>query len=186
MVSDITDSNRNSTPKFLCSYGGKIVPRSVDGVLRYAGGLTRVLAVDRSISFAELMVKLGEFCGYSVELRCQLPNGDLETLISIKSDEELRIVIEEYDRNCPASKIRAILTPPKSLKTISPPPSSPSSVDFSTTQIKSNATGYYYRRSQSNSPPIGYPVSFCQNSNRSRYDLYCGPKSRGSEQRNSH
>lgn len=45
-----------STIKFLCSYGGKIVPRYPDGKLRYHGGETRVLAVDRSISFA------GEFC----------------------------------------------------------------------------------------------------------------------------
>ena len=38
----------------------------------------------------ELMVKLGEFCGSSVNLRCQLPTGDLETLISITSDDRLR------------------------------------------------------------------------------------------------
>lgn len=40
------------TIKFLCSYGGRIVPRCSDGQLRYAGGVTRVLAVDRSISYA--------------------------------------------------------------------------------------------------------------------------------------
>jgi hypothetical protein len=48
-------SNRGAereTIKFLCSYGGKILPRYTDGDLRYVGGLTRVLAVDRSISFA--------------------------------------------------------------------------------------------------------------------------------------
>ena len=107
--------------KFLCSYGGKILPRYTDGTLRYAEGLTRV-AVDRSISFTglcalpfsdsvfvnlfgflwiinqfffslvviELMVKLGEFCGSSLNLWCQLPIGDLETLISITSDDRLR------------------------------------------------------------------------------------------------
>lgn len=47
------ESNRGSeTIKFLCSYGGKILPRFTDGELRYVGGLTRVLAVDRSISFS--------------------------------------------------------------------------------------------------------------------------------------
>ena len=101
------NSKNTETIKFLCSYGGKILPRYTDGTLRYAGGLTRVLAVDRSISFtglfdfpfpdlifcelvwflwiinqfifvvAELMVKLGEFCGSSVSLRCQLPTSDL-------------------------------------------------------------------------------------------------------------
>ena len=41
-----------TTIKFLCSYGGKILPRYPDGKLRYVGGETRVLAVDRFISFA--------------------------------------------------------------------------------------------------------------------------------------
>lgn len=74
---------------------------------------------------AELMVKLGEFCGFSVDLKCQLPNGDLETLVSITSDEDLANLIEEYDRASARDstrhlKIRAILLPRKSLKQISP------------------------------------------------------------------
>lgn len=64
------------------------------------------------------MVKLGEFCGHFV--RCQLPNGDLETLISIKSDDDFSNLIGEYDRAAPSSKIRPILSPPPSLKQISP------------------------------------------------------------------
>lgn len=53
MVSDSGESKKSSetVKKFLCSYGGKILPRSGDGKLRYVGGLTRVLAVERSISF---------------------------------------------------------------------------------------------------------------------------------------
>lgn len=47
----ISNSNSTKTVKFLYSYGGKILPRSTDGKLRYVGGLTRVLAVDRSVSF---------------------------------------------------------------------------------------------------------------------------------------
>ncbi|CAN1179426.1 hypothetical protein LINPERPRIM_LOCUS36669 [Linum perenne] len=134
--SNKTTTPANSTIKYLCSYGGKIAPRLGDGQLRYVGGHTRVFSADRSLSFSELMVKLGEFCGQSVELRCQLPNGDLETLISIKSDEELANLIEEYDRLCPGSKIRAVLSPPKSLKTVSPPPSARSSVDASPFNMK--------------------------------------------------
>ena len=49
------ESNKGTeTIKFLCSYGGKILPRYTDGKLRYVGGLTRVLSVDRSISFTGL------------------------------------------------------------------------------------------------------------------------------------
>ncbi|KAJ8748076.1 hypothetical protein K2173_012236 [Erythroxylum novogranatense] len=115
-------ASTNGTVKFLCSYGGRILPRPGDGMLRYLGGLTRVLPSIVLLPL-RLMVKLGEFCGYSVELRCQLPNGDLETLISIKSDEELSILMQEYDRSSPDSKIRAVLSPPKFLKTVSPPSS---------------------------------------------------------------
>ncbi|KAK7847653.1 hypothetical protein CFP56_006283 [Quercus suber] len=48
------------------------------------------LATPTTLFVTSLMVKLGEFCGSSVNLRCQLPTGDLETLISITSDDRLR------------------------------------------------------------------------------------------------
>ncbi|CAL9068652.1 unnamed protein product [Musa banksii] len=108
--------------KFLCSYGGKILPRYPDGKLRYVGGHTRLLAVDRSISFSELQVKLRELCGWgAVSLRCQLPTEDLDALISVTSDEDLANLVEEYDiasRDRPSPlKIRAFLflTPPPKL-----------------------------------------------------------------------
>ncbi|PQQ04732.1 hypothetical protein Pyn_40014 [Prunus yedoensis var. nudiflora] len=49
-----------------------------DDNLRYVNGLTLVLAADASISFAELMVKLAEFCGYSIDLRCQLQDEGVQ------------------------------------------------------------------------------------------------------------
>ncbi|XVF85050.1 hypothetical protein PTKIN_Ptkin17bG0087500 [Pterospermum kingtungense] len=119
------------TIKFLCSYGGKILPRYPDGKLRYHGGETRVLAVDRFISFSDLLLKMGEMCGNAVSLRCQLPTEDLDALVSITSDEDLANLIEEYDRvaSPPSSlKIRAFLSLPKSTKKpISPPSSSSAS-----------------------------------------------------------
>ncbi|KAE8023531.1 hypothetical protein FH972_009212 [Carpinus fangiana] len=132
MVGPSLHTLKPTSIKFLCSYGGKILPRYPDGKLRYVGGETRVLAVDRSISFAELLLKLGELCGASVSLRCQLPTEDLDALVSVTSDEDLANLIEEYDRAAspPSSlKIRAFLSLPKSTKkTIpSPPPSASSS-----------------------------------------------------------
>ncbi|KAJ0049559.1 hypothetical protein Pint_15535 [Pistacia integerrima] len=155
MVREIeVESKKNSENlKFLCSYDGKILPRSSDGQLRYVGGITRVFSVERSVSFAELMVKLGEFCGSSVTLRCQLPNGDLETLISIKSDEDLTNLVQEYDRAAPISKIRAILSTPASLKQISPPPS----VDFPSAKPSFTAVDRC-SRSQPSSPTFGYVI----------------------------
>ncbi|XP_010682446.2 uncharacterized protein LOC104897290 [Beta vulgaris subsp. vulgaris] len=131
----------NNTIKFLCSYGGKIIPRHPDGKLRYHGGHTRVLALHRHISFSELMVKMGEVCGTSVSLKCQLPTEDLDALITIKSEEDLANLIEEYDRvdSSSSMKVRAFLmplrssktptslSPPQSLKSLSPKSLSPSS-----------------------------------------------------------
>ncbi|RZC91503.1 hypothetical protein C5167_027567 [Papaver somniferum] len=142
--------------KFVCSYGGKILPRYTDGKLRYSGGETRLLSVDRaSISFSELMVKLCEVCGYSsVSLRCQLPNEDLDALVSIKSDEDLINVMEEYDlaekKSATQIKIKAFLFPSKSIKKmISPPVSvSPSSSSYV-------AAGKYSPPSSTTSSPIG-------------------------------
>ncbi|XP_062110414.1 protein PAL OF QUIRKY-like [Humulus lupulus] len=135
MVGTSQKPSTTTTIKFLCSYGGKILPRYPDGKLRYLGGDTRVLAVDRSISYAELLLKLVELCGTSVCLRCQLPTEDLDALVSITCDEDLENLIEEYDRGALSLsssrqsnlKIRAFLFPPKSIKKISPPPSSASS-----------------------------------------------------------
>ncbi|XP_060214017.1 uncharacterized protein LOC132641140 [Lycium barbarum] len=137
-------NSHNFPLKFLCSYGGKIIPRQTDGKLRYYGGETRVLSVDRCISFAELLVKLGEMSGSTVSLRCQLPSEDLDALVSVTSDEDLAHLIEEYDHaSTPSSslKIRAFLLPPKSTKkVVSPPPSITSTSSTTTTISNPDAT----------------------------------------------
>ncbi|KAK7302139.1 hypothetical protein RJT34_13020 [Clitoria ternatea] len=182
------ESKPAHTTKFLCSYGGKILPRTTDGELRYVGGHTRVLTVDRSISFSELMVKLGELCGSSATLRCQLPNGDLETLISVTNDEDLANIIEEYDRASSKLphplKIRAVLSPPKSIKKVlSAPSSSSSSASHSPsrsphTSAESLPYAMAYRLGRVNrSAPIGFRnglvKTYC-NDGSPRF-LYYGP-----------
>ncbi|KAK7265638.1 hypothetical protein RJT34_33260 [Clitoria ternatea] len=160
--------NSNSDAiKFLYSYGGKIVPRRTDGMLRYTGGHTRVLALPPSTSFSDLVAKLCELCGYSVTVRCSLPNVDLETLITIKSDEDLANIIEEYDRASSSLphklKIRAILSP---LKKSSPSQSgSPSSVTLSSSgspysSVESTPYSAVRRLACRNcSPvPVSYPI----------------------------
>ncbi|KAF3774927.1 hypothetical protein EJ110_NYTH51826 [Nymphaea thermarum] len=122
--------NGNGTVKFLCSYGGRILPRYPDGRLRYVGGETRVLSLDRSITFAELAVKLGEMSGEpSVIIKCQLPTDDLDALVSVSSDEDVRNLIEEYDQfnqgKAAPLKVRTFLWPRRSKPKAqpSPPPS---------------------------------------------------------------
>lgn len=83
--------------------------------------------MDLILCVTELMVKVGELCGASVSLRCQLPTEDLDALVSITSDEDLANLIEEYDKAAAVGsslKIRAFLFPSKSFKkAVSSPPS---------------------------------------------------------------
>ncbi|XP_058776299.1 protein PAL OF QUIRKY-like [Vicia villosa] len=159
-----------STIKFLCSYGGKILPRYPDGKLRYLGGHTRVVSVDRSVQFSELLPKLEELCGSSVtHLRCQLPAEDLDALVSITSDEDLVNLIEEYDRTASPQlplKIKAFISPPRSLNKVSKPPlptmsktaSVSSSSSASSTSSSSSFTGGGSVRKYTTAPPV---VSRC-------------------------
>ncbi|XP_059302584.1 protein PAL OF QUIRKY-like [Lycium ferocissimum] len=156
--------------KFFYSYGGKILPRRSDGKLRYIGGFTRVLSIDRSISFSELIVKFGELCGSSMDLRCKLPTEELDVLVSITCDEDLANMIEEYDRVSTLTnkemKIRAILSPINLPKKISPPSSPMSCFDFPASTLKSPPSHAVARRSYS--PALGYPVG------EELYYPYCG------------
>ncbi|KAK4438559.1 hypothetical protein Salat_0190400 [Sesamum alatum] len=158
-------NSTTSTLKFLYSYGGKIIPRPSDGKLRYVGGYTRVLSVDPSITYAELMVKFGESCGTSVNLKCKLPSEDLDVLVSIKSDEDLRSVVEEYERESPESKIRAVLFPSNCTKKVSPPSSPMSCFDFPSVpqppRVKAPSSVCYYAAQPHWCPPpaVGYPVT---------------------------
>ncbi|CAL5372749.1 unnamed protein product [Camellia sinensis] len=172
----ISSTTATKSIKFLYSYGGKIHPRPTDGKLRYVGGLTRVLSVDRSITFSELMVKFGELCGSSMTLKCKLPNEDLDVLVTIASDEDLANVIDEYDRFSLSTqkdmKITAVLFPIKSLKKISPVSSvddlcsSGSSLDSSAT---TTSPTYVSARFCSAPPYVATAPCRCGGRNSSNY-----------------
>ncbi|XXG72128.1 hypothetical protein AAC387_Pa07g1289 [Persea americana] len=100
--------------KFLCSHGGKILPRPSDGQLKYVGGETRVVAVPRTITFSELKRKLNSLMEGDMVLKYQMMPEDLDTLVSVKTDEDLKHMIDEYDRHgsCGSPKFRAFLFPP--------------------------------------------------------------------------
>ncbi|KAG8475478.1 hypothetical protein CXB51_032315 [Gossypium anomalum] len=170
--------NHKPTIKFLCSYRGKILPRYRDRKLYYHGGETRVLVVDRSISFSELSLKMGEMCGTSVSLRCQLPTEDLDALVSITSNEELAYLIEEYDRLAsPASflKIRAFLGMPKSTtKSISV---SSSSLSLSSTSSSNSSSSSSTPRSSCvrhipRTPPVAFPPCSSKKSTTNNIPCY--------------
>ncbi|MCO5573557.1 hypothetical protein L7F22_027328 [Adiantum nelumboides] len=84
--------------KLMCSFGGKILPRPGDGKLRYAGGDTRIISVHRHTRYGDLMQKMARLYGQPVMLKYQLPNEDLDALISISCDEDVENMMDEYDR----------------------------------------------------------------------------------------
>ncbi|KAJ7946812.1 Octicosapeptide/Phox/Bem1p domain-containing protein [Quillaja saponaria] len=95
---DQQQQNQNYKAKFMCSYGGKIQPRSHDNQLSYVGGETKIFAVDRNIKFPNMISKLAALCDADVTFKYQLPGEDLDALISVSNDDDLEHMMHEYDR----------------------------------------------------------------------------------------
>ncbi|MED6144389.1 hypothetical protein PIB30_015173 [Stylosanthes scabra] len=106
--------------RFMCSFGGKILPRPHDNQLRYVGGDTRIVAVNRSISFPAFLLKLSKLSGMTnITAKYQLPNEDLDALISVTTDEDVENMMDEYDRiahnqNPRSARLRLFLFPESS------------------------------------------------------------------------
>ncbi|MQL89009.1 hypothetical protein Taro_021580 [Colocasia esculenta] len=84
--------------KFLCSFGGSILPRPVDGKLRYVGGETRILSLPRDVSYEELMARVRELFEGAWALKYQQPEEDLDALISVVNDDDVTNMMEECDK----------------------------------------------------------------------------------------
>ncbi|KAF0909532.1 hypothetical protein E2562_037169 [Oryza meyeriana var. granulata] len=91
--SESSDSSRRI--KILCSFGGKILPRPSDGKLRYVGGETHIIRISRNISWQELKQKTTAIYNQPHVIKYQLPGEDLDALISVSNDEDLRNMMEE-------------------------------------------------------------------------------------------
>ncbi|PNY11597.1 serine/threonine protein kinase [Trifolium pratense] len=100
--------------KFLCSFGGRILPRPNDGKLRYVGGETRIISIRKNITHEELTEKTSGICNQTHTIKYQLPGEDLDALISVCSDEDLHHMIEEYEeleRAGGSQRLRIFLIP---------------------------------------------------------------------------
>lgn len=112
--SGVSDGSQCGKVKFLCSFGGKILPRPSDGRLRYVGGETRIVSIRKNISWDELVKKTSSICNEPHVIKYQLPGEDLDALISVSSDEDLQNMIEEYngiERQDGSQRLRIFLIP---------------------------------------------------------------------------
>ncbi|XP_058758943.1 uncharacterized protein LOC131632178 [Vicia villosa] len=110
----LEDSLSGGKMKFLCSFGGKILPRPGDGKLRYVGGETHIISIQKDIPWEELMNKTLRICSQPHTIKYQLPGEDLDALISVSSDEDLQNMIEEYhelESHEGSQKLRIFLVP---------------------------------------------------------------------------
>ncbi|AQK75590.1 Protein kinase superfamily protein with octicosapeptide/Phox/Bem1p domain [Zea mays] len=84
--------------KFLCSFGGSILPRPLDGCLRYVGGETRIVMLPRDISYADLAARMRELYKDADIIKYQQPDEDLDALVSVVNDDDVVNMMEEYDK----------------------------------------------------------------------------------------
>ncbi|KAG6481351.1 uncharacterized protein LOC122014406 isoform X1 [Zingiber officinale] len=88
----------SSRVKLLCSFGGTILPRPLDGRLRYVGGETRIVTFPRRFSYKILLTRARElFDGTSI-IKYQQPDEEIDALVSVVNDEDVVNMMEEYDR----------------------------------------------------------------------------------------
>ncbi|XP_073136710.1 uncharacterized protein [Henckelia pumila] len=115
------DSVSGRKVKFLCSFGGKILPRPSDGALRYVGGQTRIISMRRGASFGELVQKMIDICGQNVVIKYQLPDEELDALVSVSGPDDLENMMDEYEKliersSDGSSKLRIFLFSPSEIE----------------------------------------------------------------------
>ncbi|KAJ6813927.1 serine/threonine-protein kinase B-raf-like [Iris pallida] len=114
------ESDSRRKVKLLCSFGGRILPRPSDGALRYAGGHTRIISVPMDLPFPDLMERLADARGGigPTVVKYQLPNEDLDALISVSCPEDLENMMDEYEKiagSDGSAKLRVFLFSPADL-----------------------------------------------------------------------
>lgn len=65
-------------------------------MLRYVGGQTRIVSLRRGASFGDFMQKMVDIYGQPVSVKYQLPDEDLDALVSVTCSDDLDNMMEEY------------------------------------------------------------------------------------------
>uniref|UniRef100_A0A0E0KET0 Protein kinase domain-containing protein n=1 Tax=Oryza punctata TaxID=4537 RepID=A0A0E0KET0_ORYPU len=81
--------------KFICNFGGRFLPRPSDGQLRYVGGERHLIKISRDISWKELICKTSKLIRRAHMIKYHLPGEQMNMLISITCDDDLRNMIDE-------------------------------------------------------------------------------------------
>ncbi|KAB2004200.1 hypothetical protein ERO13_D11G172300v2 [Gossypium hirsutum] len=118
------DPPPSSAPKLrlMCSYGGRIIPRPQTKSFYYSGGENRLITIPTTdntpLTLSSLATHLATFLRLATPfvLKYQLPDHDLDSLISISTDDDLQIMLEEHKRlssssTASPSRIRLFLFP---------------------------------------------------------------------------
>ncbi|XP_062109076.1 uncharacterized protein LOC133819759 [Humulus lupulus] len=111
-VPGFCEAPKSGKVKFLCSFGGRIIHRPNDGKLRYVGGDTRILSIRKNMTWEELVKKTSAICNQPHTIKYKLPGEDMDSLISVCSDEDLHNLFEEYqeqERNGCSQRLRIFL-----------------------------------------------------------------------------
>ncbi|KAF8369986.1 hypothetical protein HHK36_031999 [Tetracentron sinense] len=111
------DDDFQKRVRFMCSFGGRILPRPHNNQLRYVGGDTRIVSELHTIPFSSHLTKLSKLSGTAnIAVKYQLPNEDFDALISVSTDEDVENMMEEHDRlvhggNSKTARLRLFLFP---------------------------------------------------------------------------
>ncbi|KAK3125352.1 hypothetical protein QOZ80_7BG0603760 [Eleusine coracana subsp. coracana] len=99
-------ANAGPQVRLMTSFGGCILPRPGDRRLRYVGGDTRIVSLPRATaSYATLVAAFARIApnlfapgAPHPTLKYKLPQDDIDSLISISSDDDVDHLMDELDR----------------------------------------------------------------------------------------
>ncbi|XP_062189971.1 serine/threonine-protein kinase STE20-like [Phragmites australis] len=88
-------SSGSTDMKFLCNFGGRFLPRPIDGMLRYVGGEKHLVRVSRGMSLQGLVSKTTKLIRQAHIIKYHLPGEQVNVLISVASDDDVHHMIDE-------------------------------------------------------------------------------------------
>jgi hypothetical protein len=113
----------------MCSYGGQIIPQPHTKSLFYSGGDTRLISIPtgtstgtattnttaNGLTLPSLITHLSTTLKITtpITLKYQLPHHNLDSLISLSTDEDVLIMLDEHQNNRTPSRIRLFVFPTK-------------------------------------------------------------------------